>query len=304
MGLGLAAISSALALALGLAACGDDDDSAATPPAPAAAEITLELGYVTTPQHPYGLAVDAVHQGGERGLGRLDRDRAACRPTREATSSCSQDVSGGAVEMASISSAVWARQASPSSRRSRRSFLITSYDLEERGHQRRPIGESDARGARRRSGLVGLAIHEGGLRKPLGAERAGGPADFKGKKIRAPQSNVLPSRPQRPRRQRRRRSRCPTSTRPCRTAPSTAWRRTSAWSTRRSSTRSRSSSPANVQPVAVPDGAGDQQGRVRRPDRRAAGDRPTAAANSPGATRSRSSPAASDLRRDARATRA
>jgi TRAP-type C4-dicarboxylate transport system substrate-binding protein len=41
-------------------------------------------------------------------------------------------------------------------------------------------------------GLVGLAIHEGGLRKPIGAKQPlDSPADFKGKTIRVPESDVL-----------------------------------------------------------------------------------------------------------------
>src|SRR5262249_36104879 len=41
-------------------------------------------------------------------------------------------------------------------------------------------------------GLVGLAIHEGGLRKPLGAKSPlAKPSQFKGKKLRAPPSVVL-----------------------------------------------------------------------------------------------------------------
>ena len=39
--------------------------------------------------------------------------------------------------------------------------------------------------------IVALAIHEGGLRKPFGKQQLASLADFKGKTIRAPQSQVL-----------------------------------------------------------------------------------------------------------------
>jgi hypothetical protein len=46
-------------IALGLAACGDDDDDATADTAGSGdAEITLRLGYVTAPEHPYGIAID------------------------------------------------------------------------------------------------------------------------------------------------------------------------------------------------------------------------------------------------------
>ena len=48
-----------IGLGLGLAACGDDDDSSASSTAASSAETTLNFGYVTTAQHPYGLALQA-----------------------------------------------------------------------------------------------------------------------------------------------------------------------------------------------------------------------------------------------------
>ena len=53
----LAAAVAALALGLGLAACGDDNDSAGT--ATSGAGTILDVAYVTTQQHPYGIAVDS-----------------------------------------------------------------------------------------------------------------------------------------------------------------------------------------------------------------------------------------------------
>ena len=62
----LAAVVAALALALGLAACGDDDDSGDSSDTSGGDATTLDVAYVTTQQHPYGIAVDALRQGGER----------------------------------------------------------------------------------------------------------------------------------------------------------------------------------------------------------------------------------------------
>ena len=56
----LAAVAAAVVVALGLAACGDDDDGAETGDTAggAGAEVSLNLGYVTTAEHPYGIALD------------------------------------------------------------------------------------------------------------------------------------------------------------------------------------------------------------------------------------------------------
>ena len=55
----LAAVVAALALALGLAACGDDDDSGDSGDTSGGDATTLDVAYVTTQQHPYGIAIDA-----------------------------------------------------------------------------------------------------------------------------------------------------------------------------------------------------------------------------------------------------
>jgi TRAP-type C4-dicarboxylate transport system substrate-binding protein len=187
----LAAVVAGLALALGLAACGDDDDEAADTgeTGAAAAEITLRLGYVTPPEHPYGIAVDqfvkdvSTASNGAIAIETLPNYQGGDVPLL-------QDVRGGAVEMASVSSAVWGTQGVTCFDALQALGLITRYDLE-REVITGPIGQSmlactDA------VGLKGLAIHEGGLRKPLGAKKAlNSPADFKGQTIRTPESSVL-----------------------------------------------------------------------------------------------------------------
>jgi TRAP-type C4-dicarboxylate transport system substrate-binding protein len=178
------------ALALGLAACGDDDDDdAADTSGSGDAEITLRLGYVTAPEHPYGIAVDSFVEavstasGGAIAIETLPTYQGGDVPLL-------QDVRGGTVEMASVSSAIWGTQGVTCFDALQALGLITRYDLE-REVITGPIGESmlactDA------VGLKGLAIHEGGLRKPLGGKKAlNAPADFNGQAIRTPESTVL-----------------------------------------------------------------------------------------------------------------
>ena len=88
----LAAILLGLVAVLGLAACGDDDDSSADTSSTASAEITLRLGYVTTADHPYGVAVNqfikdvSTASGGKiaiEGLAELPRRRRAAAAGRQ-----------------------------------------------------------------------------------------------------------------------------------------------------------------------------------------------------------------------------
>ena len=65
----LVAIAAGVALALGLVACGGDDDTAADTATTGGGGTTLNLAYVTTATHPYGIAVGRLRQGGERDRG-------------------------------------------------------------------------------------------------------------------------------------------------------------------------------------------------------------------------------------------
>ena len=188
----LAAVVAAGALALGLAACGDDDDDAAADTAARGTrEVTLNLGYVTTPEHPYGIALDqyvknvSSASGGAIALTTI--------PTYSGGSDVQllQDVSDGAVEMASVSAAVWPGQGVTSFQALQALGLITRYDLEGRG-DRRPDRHRDAQGHRRDRGQ--------GPRHPRGRSSAcrsarrrplTGAASWKGKSIRTPESSVL-----------------------------------------------------------------------------------------------------------------
>ena len=92
--------------------------------------------------------------------------------------------------MGSVSSAVWGTVGVHSFDALQMPFLINSYPLEGQviGGD---IGKQMLTGAAG-FGVVGLAIHEGGLRKPLGvSKRLVTLADFKGFKMRSVQSPVL-----------------------------------------------------------------------------------------------------------------
>lgn len=185
----LGALTIAVVVALGLVACGDDDDDAADTTGAGEAEITLRLGYVTPPEHPYGIAIDNFIEevtsasDGAIAIEPLPSYQGGDVPLL-------QELRGGSVDMASVSSAVWGTQGVNCFDALQALGLITRYDLE-REVITGPIGEemlacTDAIGVR------GLAIHEGGLRKPLGADMAlTAPADFRGLTIRTPESSVL-----------------------------------------------------------------------------------------------------------------
>lgn len=182
------AVIAAVALALGLTACGDDDDQAGDTGGDAG-QISLRLGYVTTPEHPYGQAIDYfVKEVDTASGGAIKIETLPNYPGGDVP--LLQDVRGGTVEMASVSSAVWDTQGVRSFEPLQALGLITRYDLERQvitgPIAQEMLASTDA------VGLKGLAIHEGGLRKPVGASQPlASPADFRGKTIRTPESSVL-----------------------------------------------------------------------------------------------------------------
>lgn len=185
----LLAMAAVAAVALGLAACGDDDDSGSDTSGSGEAEITLRLGYVTPPEHPYGIAINNfIDEVSKASNGAIAIE--ALPSYQGGDVPLLQDLRGGTVEMASVSSAVWGTQGVNCFDALQALGLITRYDLE-REVITGPIGQ-DMLACTDDIGVKGLAIHEGGLRKPLGAKVAlNGPADFKGKTIRVPESSVL-----------------------------------------------------------------------------------------------------------------
>lgn len=186
----LVAAVAAAALALGLAACGDDDEGTDTAGGTGdGAEITLTLGYVTPAEHPYGIAIDEfVKQVSEASDGAISIETRPNYPGGDVP--LLQDVRDGAVQMASVSSAVWGTQGVNSFDALQALGLVTRYDLE-REIITGPIAQEMLTGTEA-IGLKGLAIHEGGLRKPLGVNtQSTSPAAFKGTTIRTPESPVL-----------------------------------------------------------------------------------------------------------------
>jgi TRAP-type transport system periplasmic protein len=189
----VAAIVATVAAALGLAACGSSSGSGSSGNTSSSgggtAKASLTLGYVTTEDHPYGVAVDYYRKlvsdasGGAIQIKGLPSYQGGDVPLL-------QDVRSGAVDMGSISSAVWGTQGVKDFDALQALGLITRYDLEKEIIAG-PIG-AKMLAATSKIGLKGLAIHEGGLRKPIGAKSPiNSPADFKGKTIRVPESDVL-----------------------------------------------------------------------------------------------------------------
>jgi TRAP-type transport system periplasmic protein len=185
----LAAVVAALALALGLAACGDDDDQGAdTSGAAGANELTVQ--YVTTEDHPYGVAVDAFIDQVNAANSGLTLQGQPSNPTPEPD--LIDQLSNGDIQIATISSAVWDTKGVTAFQALQAPFLVTNYALESEVLNG-DIGASMIEQANQEArNIKVLAIHEGGLRKPLGAKKAFlKPADFQGSTIRSVQSDVL-----------------------------------------------------------------------------------------------------------------
>ena len=184
----LVAIVAGVALALGLVACGDDDDTAADTATTGGGGTALNLAYVTTATHPYGLAV-ADFAKKVNATGELNITTQASYP--QAEPQLLADVRSGVVDMATISSAIFDTAGINAFQALQAPFLITNYPLalEVEGGD---IGKAMIADATTEAGdLVVLAIHEGGLRKPFGKKKLTSLAAFKGTTIRAPQSKVL-----------------------------------------------------------------------------------------------------------------
>jgi len=182
-----------LGLGLGLAACGSSSSSGSAgsdTTGGSSAETTLNIGYVTTPQHPYGLALQKfadqvkTDSGGKLAINLL--------PTYGGGNDLTllDDVSGGTVDGGSISSAVWDGKGVTSFEALQMPFLISNYAIEA-AVLNSPTAAEMLKGTDK-VGIHGLAIHEGGLRKPLSAGAClKNPSDFKGVKIRSVESPVL-----------------------------------------------------------------------------------------------------------------
>lgn len=194
----LAAALGAAALSIGLAACGGDNNGSAgsgSTGGAAGGNLTLRLGYVTTPQHPYGLSIAKFKADVEAASG----GKITIDPLPGASQgndvTLLDDVSGGSIEMAAVSTAVWDGKGVNVFQALQAPFVITSYPLSETvlGGE---IGQAmlASPNGPAKLGLVGLGLLEGGLRKPVGRTAPlKSPADFKGKKLRAPASKIMTS---------------------------------------------------------------------------------------------------------------
>ncbi len=184
-----------VALALGVAACGGDDSGNKTTASSTAgggdSQITLNLAYVTTAQHPYGLAVAEF----AKNVAAASNGRIKIVPQPSYPQSEIQllgDVRGGSVDMATISTAIWDSAGINSFQALQAPFLITNYALDAKVLEG-DIGKAMREDASQQAGdITVLAIHEGGLRKPIGAKKPlNSVASFNGAKIRAAQSKVM-----------------------------------------------------------------------------------------------------------------
>ncbi len=169
----------AVGVGLGLAGCGSSSSTK-----------TLTLGYVTGPTHPYGLAlaqfaaqVDAS-SGGKLKIKLL--------PTYGGGNDLTllNDLKGNTVNMGSVSASIWDTEGVTSFQALQMPFLITNYTLEKKVLD--SSIEPQMLSGTQKLGLHGLAIHEGGLRKPLSATKCITTlADFSGDKMRVAPGALL-----------------------------------------------------------------------------------------------------------------
>jgi TRAP-type C4-dicarboxylate transport system substrate-binding protein len=172
----------ALGVGLVLAGCGSSSSTK-----------TLTLGYVTTPTHPYGLALTqfaaqvAKESGGKLKI-KLIPDYGGGNDATLLT-----DLKGNTVNMGSVSASIWDTAGVTAFQALQMPFLITNYTLEkkvldssiESDMLTSPEGPS-------KLGLHGLAIHEGGLRKPVSTGACITTlAGFSGKKMRVAPGTLL-----------------------------------------------------------------------------------------------------------------
>lgn len=184
-----------LVLVVGLVACDDDDEPTTDTTTEEGSggggdPASFTLGYVTTEQHPYGTAVNSFIDEVTSADSSLSFETL---PTYSGGDlQLLADVRSGTVDAATVSSAVWDTQGVNAFQALQAPFLITNYDIE-REVLTGDVGADMLAAMEEATGdLVGIAIHEGGLRSPIGREKAlTTPADFEGLKIRAVQSNVM-----------------------------------------------------------------------------------------------------------------
>jgi TRAP-type C4-dicarboxylate transport system substrate-binding protein len=150
----------------------------------------LRLGFVTTVQHPYGLALAAF----ARRVTALSNGKVGVSLTAAYGGgddlALLTDIRSGAIDGGSVSAPVWQDVGVQSFEALQMPFLITNYAVE-RSVITSPLAAEMLKGTQA-LGLTGLAIHEGGLRKPAAVDGClVEPPDFVGVQMRSVQSDLL-----------------------------------------------------------------------------------------------------------------
>ena len=194
----IAACGALLAAATLLAGCGSSGTTGATGTTAAApnalgtvgTRTNLRLGFVTTAQHPYGLALAAfARRASQMSHGKVG---VSLTPSYGGGDDVALlgDIRSGAIDGGSVSAPVWQGVGVQSFEALQMPFLITNYALE-RAVITGPLAKQMLAGTKA-LGLTGLAIHEGGLRKPAAVEGCLlEPSDFKDVHMRSVQSDLL-----------------------------------------------------------------------------------------------------------------
>lgn len=199
----IAAVLSACAFVLGaavlMAGCGSDgNDTGTQATTPVMLDSTgtigsrtnLRLAFVTTAQHPYGLALAAF----ARRVTAMSHGKVGVSLTATYGGgddlTLLADIRSGAIDGGSVSAPIWQDVGVQSFEALQMPFLITNYAVE-RSVITSPLATEMLKGTQA-LGLTGLAIHEGGLRKPAAVEGClVEPPDFVGVQMRSVQSDLL-----------------------------------------------------------------------------------------------------------------
>ena len=147
---------------------GSGEVTTPAPPGTLGSTTNVRVGFVTGIDHPYGLALqrfaDAVfaRSGGRMGI--------QLAPTYAGGDDLAllADMRAGRIDAGSVSASVWQSAGVDSFLALQMPFLVSTYALE-RAVLRSPLAGEMLQGTRS-IGLEGLAIHEGGLRKPAAAD--------------------------------------------------------------------------------------------------------------------------------------
>jgi len=165
--------------------------TAAAEPARETGTREITLAYVTTQQHPYGQAIDYfAAQVSRLSGGSLKIVPRPSYPAAEPT--LLNDVRTGTIPMATMSTAVFDSAGITAFQALQAPFLVNGYPLEKQIIAGRLGRSISARATQQAGNLYVLAIHEGGIRFPLGSTKSFTSVNaFKGAKIRSVQSKVL-----------------------------------------------------------------------------------------------------------------